>query len=146
MTMNLECKWSLYEVLRSHCQLFHTNLNCISYQLYMKYIWNYLVICMNFIWISYEVCMKLTFVFLYRLLVKFTWSSYNIDIKFRWIWYEIHMKRYEHTNFYFLCTSYEMSLQVHRTKVISPHMATSNGSWRQGIKGEMTCTVYVALV
>ena len=23
---------------------------------------------------------------------------------------------------------------------------TSNGSWRQGIKGEMTCTVYVALV
>ena len=24
--------------------------------------------------------------------------------------------------------------------------STSNGSWRQGIKGEMTCTVYVALV
>ena len=23
---------------------------------------------------------------------------------------------------------------------------TSNGSWRQGIKGEMTCTVYVAFV
>ena len=23
---------------------------------------------------------------------------------------------------------------------------TSNGSWRQGIKGEMTCTVYVELV
>ena len=23
---------------------------------------------------------------------------------------------------------------------------TSNGSWRQGIKGEMTCTVYVAMV
>ena len=23
---------------------------------------------------------------------------------------------------------------------------TSNGSWRQGIKGEMTCTGYVALV
>ena len=23
---------------------------------------------------------------------------------------------------------------------------TSNGSWRKGIKGEMTCTVYVALV
>ena len=23
---------------------------------------------------------------------------------------------------------------------------TSNGSWRQGIKGGMTCTVYVALV
>ena len=26
------------------------------------------------------------------------------------------------------------------------NMKTSNGSWRQGIKGEMTCTVYVALV
>ena len=26
------------------------------------------------------------------------------------------------------------------------HQLTSNGSWRQGIKGEMTCTVYVALV
>ena len=25
-------------------------------------------------------------------------------------------------------------------------ITTSNGSWRQGIKGEMTCTVYVALV
>ena len=25
-------------------------------------------------------------------------------------------------------------------------VVTSNGSWRQGIKGEMTCTVYVALV
>ena len=25
-------------------------------------------------------------------------------------------------------------------------IGTSNGSWRQGIKGEMTCTVYVALV
>ena len=28
----------------------------------------------------------------------------------------------------------------------APHELTSNGSWRQGIKGEMTCTVYVALV
>ena len=29
----------------------------------------------------------------------------------------------------------------------SPHKEpTSNGSWRQGIKGEMTCTGYVALV
>ena len=26
------------------------------------------------------------------------------------------------------------------------YIHTSNGSWRQGIKGEMTCTVYVALV
>ena len=28
----------------------------------------------------------------------------------------------------------------------SINVETSNGSWRQGIKGEMTCTVYVALV
>ena len=27
-----------------------------------------------------------------------------------------------------------------------PINPTSNGSWRQGIKGEMTCTGYVALV
>ena len=30
--------------------------------------------------------------------------------------------------------------------VIRTTIYTSNGSWRQGIKGEMTCTVYVALV
>ena len=31
-------------------------------------------------------------------------------------------------------------------RVIYIYIYTSNGSWRQGIKGEMTCTVYVALV
>ena len=31
-------------------------------------------------------------------------------------------------------------------KMYPHHKSTSNGSWRQGIKGEMTCTVYVALV
>ena len=31
-------------------------------------------------------------------------------------------------------------------EIINSQSITSNGSWRQGIKGEMTCTVYVALV
>ena len=32
------------------------------------------------------------------------------------------------------------------TLILQVIWQTSNGSWRQGIKGEMTCTVYVALV
>ena len=40
-----------------------------------------------------------------------------------------------------------MSFRVFKTSpVFAPPQDTSNGSWRQGIKGEMTCTVYVALV
>ena len=31
-------------------------------------------------------------------------------------------------------------------RIVASKKQTSNGSWRQGIKGEMTCTVYVALV
>ena len=34
----------------------------------------------------------------------------------------------------------------HKSFLSPSHSLTSNGSWRQGIKGEMTCTVYVALV
>ena len=34
----------------------------------------------------------------------------------------------------------------HRVAIDGLNIQTSNGSWRQGIKGEMTCTVYVALV
>ena len=35
---------------------------------------------------------------------------------------------------------------VNNRAVSNNNILTSNGSWRQGIKGEMTCTVYVALV
>ena len=35
---------------------------------------------------------------------------------------------------------------LHDSPLFGSHFKTSNGSWRQGIKGEMTCTVYVALV
>ena len=41
--------------------------------------------------------------------------------------------------------SYMKTLKVDRW-ALSLKAQTSNGSWRQGIKGEMTCTVYVGLV
>ena len=36
--------------------------------------------------------------------------------------------------------------QLNLAHPFSLNVATSKGSWRQGIKGEMTCTVYVAVV
>ena len=47
---------------------------------------------------------------------------------------------------------FEFNVSFGRISHIAQHLwapsqyPTSNGSWRQGIKGEMTCTVYVALV
>ena len=38
------------------------------------------------------------------------------------------------------------SFSTQHPQWIGTNTTTSNGSWRQGIKGEMTCTVYVALV
>ena len=38
------------------------------------------------------------------------------------------------------------SLTENEEHDIPSQILTSNGSWRQGIKGEMTCIVYVALV
>ena len=42
-----------------------------------------------------------------------------------------------------LAAAYSQMTALSTGKSTTP---TSNGSWRQGIKGEMTCTVYVALV
>ena len=61
---------------------------------------------------------------------------------------------YAHIQPYLLlsrCHAFENMWQagIHKQQfkyICQSQSGTSNGSWRQGIKGEMTCTVYVALV
>ena len=71
------CVWDLH----MHCQLFHTNFNCTSYELHMKYIWIYPAISVKFIWSTSEVCMKFTRVFLYNFFLKLTTSALDVHLK-----------------------------------------------------------------
>ena len=93
---HMTCIWSTYETLMQ--------LVWSSYEDHMKFICN-----------LYEAHTCLPVQISCQVHMKFRGSSYKIDMKFRWIAYEI---TYEfHMNickYDFMCTSFEMSLQVHR--------------------------------
>ena len=77
--MTSECIWSSYEVIVSYFIQTSTVLN----ELHMKYIWNYHVISMKFIWSSLAIRECSPVQIYHEVQNKVIWSSHEIYMKFK---------------------------------------------------------------